>query len=411
MGDLTGDGEPYRPCGPLPHLRMRKQGPDGRTVPVSCERVEGRWKIMKFVCSGMALSEGLRRVSGALPTRTVNQVLEGVKIVTLDGGVRLTASDERTTIVTDVPATVEEEGSGVAPGKLLGEVVRGLVNGDVTVSMNNRFVFTVKGGDSRTNLAGQDAELFPALTVDAGEIALELPQGMLKRMIEKTAFCVATEDMREVLTGALLECKRGDMCMVGLDGFRMAVCKGVTCAEDCAAIIPGKALMDLGKLLGDDMAEMVQLSIGGGKLMANVAGTVFYATLIEGEFVNWRGIMPKSYATRATVGVDALRRAVDRASLIARQGNNNLVVLRMHGDEMAVESKSQIGDVHEAVSMALEGAELDIAFNVKYISDALRSVAGDEVTLNMNGAISPCTMSGDDDVIYMVLPVRTGATG
>lgn len=365
---------------------------------------------MKFVCSGMALSEGLRRVSGALPTRTVNQVLEGVKIVTLDGGVRLTASDERTTIVTDVPATVEEEGSGVAPGKLLGEVVRGLVNGDVTVSMNNRFVFTVKGGDSRTNLAGQDAELFPALTVDAGEIALELPQGMLKRMIEKTAFCVATEDMREVLTGALLECKRGDMCMVGLDGFRMAVCKGVTGAEDCAAIIPGKALMDLGKLLGDDMAEMVQLSIGGGKLMANVAGTVFYATLIEGEFVNWRGIMPKSYTTRATVGVDALRRAVDRASLIARQGNNNLVVLRMHGDEMAVESKSQIGDVHEAVSMALEGAELDIAFNVKYISDALRSVAGDEVTLNMNGAISPCTMSGADDVIYMVLPVRTGAT-
>ena len=118
---------------------------------------------MKFVCSGMELSEGLRRVGGALPNRTVNQVLEGVKIEALEGGVRLTASDERTTIVTTVPATVEEGGAGVAPGKLLTEVVRGLVNGDVTVGMNERFAFTVRGGGSRTNLAGQDADLFPAL--------------------------------------------------------------------------------------------------------------------------------------------------------------------------------------------------------------------------------------------------------
>ena len=88
---------------------------------------------MKFVCSGMELSEGLRRVGGALPNRTVNQVLEGVKIVTLDSAVRLTASDERTTIVTEVPATVEEAGEGIAPGRLLTEVVRGLVNGDVSV--------------------------------------------------------------------------------------------------------------------------------------------------------------------------------------------------------------------------------------------------------------------------------------
>jgi DNA polymerase III beta subunit len=236
----------------------------------------------------MELSEGLKRVGGALPNRTVNQVLEGVKIVTLDSGVRLTASDERTTIVTEVPATVEEAGEGIAPGRLLTEVVRGLVNGDVTVSMNNRFAFTVKGGGSRTNLAGQDADLYPAQVVVSGEHEIQMPRGMLRRMIDKTAFCVAVEDTREVLTGAALQFVKGKAYMVGLDGFRMAVCEGVTnVTEDFEAIIPGKALTDLGKLLGEGGEDdVISVDIGGGKLRATVDGTHFFATLIKGEFIN-----------------------------------------------------------------------------------------------------------------------------
>ena len=370
---------------------------------------------MKFVCSGMELSEGLRRVGGALPNRTVNQVLEGVKIEALEGGVRLTASDERTTIVTTVPATVEEGGAGVAPGKLLTEVVRGLVNGDVTVGMNERFAFTVRGGGSRTNLAGQDADLFPALPEVTGEHEVRMPRGMLRRMIDKTAFCVAVDDTREVLTGAALQFKKGQTFMVGLDGFRMSVCAGVTnVEEDFEAVVPGKALTDLGKLLsegGED--EIIAVDIGGGKLRATVDGTDFYATLIKGEYINWQAIMPKSAQTRVTLETAKLRRAVDRAALIARQGHNNLLVLRIHGDEMAVEAKSEVGDVHEAVDVEAEGAELDIAFNVKYLSDMLKNADSEEIVLNMNGAIAPCTVTavGGGDVTYMVLPVRTGATG
>lgn len=370
---------------------------------------------MKFVCSGMELSEGLRRVGGALPNRTVNQVLEGVKIVTLDSGVRLTASDERTTIVTEVPATVEEEGAGVAPGRLLTEVVRGLVNGDVTVSMNQRFAFTVKGGGSRTNLAGQDAELYPVLPEVSGEHEIQMPRGMLRRMIDKTAFCVAAEDTREVLTGAALQFVKGKAYMVGLDGFRMAVCEGVTSVmEDFEAIIPGKALTDLGKLLGDGGEDdVICVDVGGGKLRATVDGTHFFATLIKGEFINWQNIMPKSAQTRVTLDTAKLRRAVDRAALIARQGHNNLLVLRIQGDQMAVEAKSEVGDVHETVDVMTEGAALDIAFNVKYLADMLKNADAGEIEMRMNGAIAPCTVcaAGGGDVTYMVLPVRTGATG
>lgn len=370
---------------------------------------------MKFVCSGMELSEGLKRVGGALPNRNVNQVLEGVKIEAADDGVRLTASDERTTIVTVVPATVEEEGAGVAPGRLLTEVVRGLVNGDVAVSMNQRFAFTVKGGGSRTNLAGQDADLYPEMPEVAREHEIRMPRGMLRRMIEKTAFCVAAEDTREVLTGAALQFVKGRAYMVGLDGYRMAVCEGVTnVMEDFEAIIPGKALTDLGKLLGEGGEDdVISVDIGGGKLRATVDGTDFYATLIKGEFINWRNIMPKSAQTRVTLDVAKLRMAVDRAALIARQGHNNLLVLRIDNDAMAVEARSEVGDVHEAVEVELEGQALDIAFNVKYLADMLKNADAAEIEMRMNGAIAPCTVcaAGGGDVTYMVLPVRTGATG
>ena len=369
---------------------------------------------MKFVCSGMELSEGLKRVGGALPNRTVNQVLEGVKIEAVDEGVRLTASDERTTIVTTVAAIVEEEGAGVAPGKLLTEVVRGLVNGDVTVSMNQRFAFTVKGGGSRTNLAGQDAELYPALPEVSGEHEIQMPRGMLRRMIDKTAFCVAVEDTREVLTGAALQFVKGKAYMVGLDGFRMAMCEGVTSVtEDFEAIIPGKALTDLGKLLGEGGEDdVIRVDVGGGKLRATVDGTDFYATLIKGEFINWRNIMPKAALTKVVLDTAKLRRAVDRAALIARQGHNNLLVLRIQGDRMAVEARSEVGDVHETVDVETEGAALDIAFNVKYLADMLKNADSAEIAMNMNGAIAPCTVTavGGGDMTYMVLPVRTGAT-
>ena len=373
----------------------------------------GGKRTMKFRCNGADLSEGLKRVSGALPARAVKPVLDGVLVEAGGSAVRLTCTDERMTIVTSVRAEVEEDGCGVAPGRIFGEVVRGLTGADVAVSMNERFAFTLKGSGSRTNLSGQDADLFPALPEVAAERVIRMPRGMLKRMIERTAFCVASEDVREVLTGALLAFRNGTATMVGLDGFRMAVCEARTSdvVEDCRVVIPWKALSDIGKMVADDPEAFVALSIGGGKLRADVDGTSVYATLISGEYVDWKGILPKNAATRLTVAVRPLRDAVERAALIARQGNNNLLVLKVAGGEMAVEAHSQVGDSFEKLEVVQEGADLNIAFNVKYVSEALRNVDGDEISMHMNGPIAPCLIRvAGGDTTYLVLPVRTGAT-
>lgn len=366
---------------------------------------------MKFVCGADVLNDGMRKVSGALPTRTVNQILEGVLVEAGDGAVKLTCSDERMTVVTSVPAEVDEPGRGVVPGRLFGEVVKRLSGGDVTVAMNKRFAFTVKGQGSRVNLSGQDGDLFPALPEVADERVVSMPQQMLKRMIEKVAYAVAVEDMREVLTGALLEFKDGRAVMVGLDGFRLAMCEAVTSnvIEDCSVVIPGRALSDIGRMLSDEPDAFVELRIGGGKLLVALDGAEVYATLIQGEYINYRGILPKAAQTEVTVAVRPLREAVERAALIARNGNNNLLVLKVSGDEMTVEAMSQVGDSFETLEVVKQGEDAQISFNVKYIQDALKNMDSDEIVMRMNGGIAPCVMTpvGDEGVLALVLPVRT----
>ena len=370
---------------------------------------------MKFSCRATALSEGLRRVAGALPNRTTNPVLEGVKVECMGDTVKLTCTDEVTTIITEVNAKVDEPGSGIVPGKLFHEVVRGLGDADVTIAMNGKFAFTARGAGSRTNLSGQDAELFPDIPVIEDEHVIRMPQGMLKSMIERTSFCVAVDDMREVLTGALLRFeKSGTATMVGLDGFRMAMCMAMISGndDDCSAIIPGRTLLDLSRLLVDADDAFVEIRIGGGKLAASVNGTEFYVTLINGEYINYNAILPKTAKTRVCVAVDDMRKAVDRAGLIAKQGNNNLIVIKVDDDGMSVEANSQIGNVHESVQAEIYGEPVKIAFNVKYLADILKNSCLEVMEMQMNGPIAPCivTEAGGGDAKYLVLPVRTSAT-
>ena len=369
---------------------------------------------MKFTCSANTLTEALQIVTKALPGRTTNQILEGILVQTDMNEVILTCSDERITIVTRMEAYVTEPGRGVVPGKLFNEIVRRLPEGDIEITMNDRFVFTIRGAGNRTNMSGQDADLFPALPSISGEKEVSLPQDMLKDMIQKTEFAIAVEDAREVLTGCLLEIANGDVNMVALDGFRLAL-KRAKCGdvlEKLSAIIPGRAVGDIGKLLSDDPEAFATLSFGGNKRHLKLEKTEIFVILVKGEYIQYRQILPNRFATRVVVDLEPFRRGIDRAALIAREGNNNLLVLKIADGEMAIEAHSQIGDVYEKLEIQQEGANLNIAFNVKYLTDVVRFIDADQIEINLNNAISPCVITplGDQDYLHLVLPVRTGAT-
>ncbi len=369
---------------------------------------------MKFTCASQTLIDALQIVTKALPNRTTNQILEGILIETDMNEVILTCSDERITIVTRLEAYVTEPGRGVVPGKLFNEIARRLTEGDIEISMNDRFIFMIRGAGNRTNISGQDADLYPALPEISGEKEIALPQDMLRDMIQKTEFAIAVEDMREVLTGCLLEIADGDVTMVALDGFRMAL-RRAKCGdvlEKLSVIIPGRAVGDIGKLLCDDPEAFANLSFGGGKLHIKLDRTEVFVILVEGEYVQYRQILPPRFATRVVVDLEAFRKGIDRAALIAREGNNNLLILKIADGEMAIESHSQIGDVYEKLEIQQEGANINIAFNVKYLTDVVRFIDAEQIEINLNNAISPCVITplDDPDYLHLVLPVRTGAT-
>ena len=368
---------------------------------------------MRFKCMTSALIEGLQTATKALSARTTNPILEGVFLEAFGSEVVLVCSDERLTIMTRFEAEIEENGRGVVPGKLFSEIVRRLPGGEVSVSMNENHQFTLKCMGSRTNISGQNAELYPRLPTVSDDHEIKLPQEMLRDMIQKTEFAIAQEDMREVLTGCFLEISGGDVSMVGCDGFRLGL-RRAKCPEDAgtvSAIIPGRAIGDIGKLLSEGDEAFANLSFDGNRLHIRLENTDIFVILVEGEYIQYRKILPAQFATRVTVPLEDFRRCVDRASLMARESHTNWIMLRIESGRMYIESHSQIGDVHEEMDVEQEGGDMNIAFNVKYLIDVVRSIDSEQLELNLNNSVSPCvfTPKADPNYLLLVLPVRTQA--
>ena len=368
---------------------------------------------MKFSCQAQVLLGGLSTVTRVLSARTTQPILEGVLIKTSEEGLQLTCSDGAISVLTTVPAQVSEEGAVVMPGKLLLDVVRKMPQAEIKVTVNEHYVTKLSCLGVRMTLAGQAGELYPALPLVSAENSFILPQTLLREMIQQTAFAIAVEDPRKVLNGCLMELENGEARMVALDGFRLAMrlARLGESAPSLKAIIPGKAVAEIARVLEGDESKMAMLLIGGNQLMMNLESTQLYATLIEGEYINYRQILPTSWQTRVKFDRDQLAMCVERCSLIAREGKNNLIKMQIEGGRVIITSNSENGEAYEELEVEVEGDDLTIAFNVMYVSDILRVLPEGSHYLRFNSPVSPCVVCPEqgDDFLYLMLPVRVNA--
>jgi DNA polymerase-3 subunit beta len=368
---------------------------------------------MRFTCQVSELVEGLTIAARALSARTTQPILEGVLIKTGEDSLKLTCSDGSISIVTQVAAHIDEDGDIVLPGKLFLEVMRKLPGGELKASSNENFALTVRNQGSRTTIAGQDAVNYPALPLVSADNSFMLPQSLLRELIEQTVFATSGDETRIVLTGSLLEIERGELRMVALDGFRLALrlerLSGDT--TDISAILPQKALLEIARIMSDDESRMAMMLIGGSQMMINLEKTQFYTTLIDGEYIKYRQIIPGDWTTRAKVSTEMMESCVERASLMAREGRNNLIRMKVGDGRIVITSNSESGDVYEELDAEIEGEDLEIAFNVRYMMDVLRVLRDEEIYLRFNSSVSPCLICPveGDAYVYLVLPVRVHA--
>jgi len=364
---------------------------------------------MHFQCSVEHLNAALNIVTRALAARSASPILEGVLMSSTPEGLRLTCTDLALGIETYVDAVIQEEGSVILPGKILSEIIRKLPEGTLEMKINGQNVASIRCEGSRTTLSGLSADEYPALPEVGDSTAISLPKKVLRDMISRTSFAIATDEARPILMGCLLETEGNELSIVALDGFRLALRKKTFDTElpKLTAVVPGKVLNEIAKIV-EDTEEEVTLRLGASHLAADMGKTRIVARLLEGEFIRYRQILPSSWQTKICVSRSALEKAMDRASLMAREGKNNLVRMHVEDGMLIITSNAELGDVREEISIENEGRDLDIAFNVRYISDTLRAIEDENIVIRFNSNVSPCVicpLSGDH-YLYLALPVR-----
>ncbi|BAU26270.1 DNA polymerase-3 subunit beta [Aneurinibacillus soli] len=378
---------------------------------------------MEFTIQRDQFTHAINTVSKAVSSRTTIPILTGIKIVAHEDGIILTASDSDISIEQYIPAESGEHqwienitpGSIVLPSRFLGEIVRKLPGEQVTISVHDRFVTTISSGRSQFNLNGMNAEDYPRLPQIEENQVLSMPADLLKTMIRQTVFAVATTETRPILTGVMWSLENGELTFVATDSHRLTTRKATV--ESAAGlsfhnvVIPGKSLLELSKILSDD-DKLVDIVITDNQILAKVNQILFYSRILDGTYPDTSRIIPQNMKTEMILSTKEFLGAIERASLLARDGKNNVVRLFTRPDGV-IEISSNIPEVgtvtEEIVPSSTEGEDVKISFNAKYMIDSLRVVDSTEIRIGFTGAMSPFIIRPTDHdwILHLILPVRT----
>lgn len=361
---------------------------------------------MKFISEKSSLIKAISIVEKAISSKPAMPILEGIyiKADTEKGMVTCIGTDLEMEIESEFSSNIVESGSIVLDSKMFGEIIRKLPDADVTVETNDTQVI-ITCLFSRFELAGMNPNGYPNMPEIESLGELEIESKILKDMVKSTSFAIAVDDKRLVLTGALIECADGYIKVVAIDGYRMALRQAKTDSGSFKAIIPGKTLNEIVKIL--DIGKM-RISMDLNQIVFQWEGVKVVSRLITGEYMNYNNVIPKETPTKIKVKTKDFCQAIDRAALMAGDDKKRPVILNIVNDTVVITSNSSTGKTREEVRCEQEGAGLEIGFNPKYLMDALKSIEDDETELRLSSSVGPAVFMPVDreGYVYMCLPVR-----
>lgn len=364
---------------------------------------------MKLICEGLDLSDAVLKVIKATAVRTTNPILEGIKLSAKEDSLTLSATDLEISIEKTIPADVKIPGEVVVPGKFFADFVKKLSNEQIELSQTEQNTIKIKYTDSEGYLQCLAAEEFPVIKSLTNPEKITIGCSDLKELIDKTIFSVAIDDARPILKGCLFELDHGTLTSVALDGYRLAMVKSnveASCPK-LSCIVPARSLSEISKLINVEN-DKIDILISQNHLLINDGSIKIMTRLLEGEFINYRQVIPAQTNITIVVNKSQLEDALERASLLARMDKNNLVKFDIRDKVLTLTSASNIGNVTENLTISLEGKNLSIAFNARYLSDCMHSISDEFIKINFTSQIAPCTICSaeEDKYLYLILPVR-----
>ncbi|HZG70373.1 MAG TPA: DNA polymerase III subunit beta [Chondromyces sp.] len=377
---------------------------------------------MKFSIQKDRLVQSVQDVMKAVSSRTTIPILTGIKVTATTEGVTLTGSDSDISIESYIPneedekviVEIKEQGAVVLPAKFFSEIVKKLPSDTVEIEVESSFQTAIRAGQAEFNLNGLDPEEYPHLPQLEEENIFKLPTDLLKAIVRQTVFAVSTSETRPILTGVNWVVSNGELICIATDSHRLALRKApieIDSEVNYNVVIPGKSLNELSKIL-DDTNEPVEIVITDNQVLFRAKHLLFFSRLLEGNYPDTSRLIPTESKTKIGLNAKEFLQAIDRASLLAREGRNNVVKLSMdEGEMIEISSNSpEIGKVTEHVrSQSIEGEGLKISFSAKYMMDALKALEGSEVTIEFTGAMRPFIIRPlyEESILQLILPVRT----
>lgn len=362
---------------------------------------------MKFTCGKQDLMKAINTVIKATYSRSVKSILECIHLKAEGEEVVLDAFDTVTAIRSRAFATIEQAGETAIPARLLQEIVGKFPDGEITFYRTEEAGICLKTDNASAFLQEMDASQFPAFPELKGT-SFTLTQGELKSLIEGTAFSVYVGEDKPIFTGLLLEAREGQLSMVGIDGVRLAkrsLKRDV--AEELRIVIPSKALKDATKLLNEEEEEL-NIYFNDSACFFTVGNTEIYTRLLDGNYMNYDEIIPKTYKTRVRVLTRQFESSLEMVSVMAKEDSSNLVKMEVFENYVELKSNSEYGTSSVETPVYVEGEMLKIAFNARYMLDVFRAIEDESVYMEFESRLHPCVVKPleGEGFLYLVVPVN-----
>ena len=362
---------------------------------------------MKFRISKEAFLDGLQKVQHVVSSRTTLPILSNVLLVARDGRIQFTTTDLDVGITGSVEAQIEKEGATTLPAKRLVSIIRELPSSEVEVSVDAKNHASIRSGPSFFKIIGLGEAEFPPLPDFEGAKIFKIPQVTLRDGLKKTSYAISTDETRYVLNGIFTSFRDGKMTLVATDGRRLAMVDAdleFPASHETDVIIPTKAVQELQRLLGDSGEVVVKLS--DSQISFTVGDSLLASKLIEGNYPNYRQVIPGDSNERVVIGREALLETVRRVSLLSSDKSNSVKLVFSENHIEVTANSPDVGEAQESMDVIYQGPPMQIAFNPEFLQAPLRALDSADVYLDLIDEMSPGVLRIEGTFLYVLMPMR-----
>jgi DNA polymerase-3 subunit beta len=369
------------------------------------------------------LASAVNQVMKAVSLKTTIPILTGIKITADPEKLTLTGSNSDISIKSFIPAeekdeenaVIETAGSIILPSQIFSELVRKLPEETVHISVDSRLITTINSGSTEFTLNGLDPDEYPVLPSIEEKNVFSIRKDLLKDVIRQTVYAVSVSETRPVLTGVKWTLQSHRLECVATDSHRLSqrtipIDNGNQ-AEKRTLVIPGSSLNELAKILDDGDDSSADIVMTANQILFKSSNVEFYSRLLDGNYPDTSRLIPTESKTTLTLATKELYKAIERASLLAKEERNNVVKLRTENGTVEISSQSlELGRVFETLNPEkMEGEPLRISFSAKFMMDALGKIDSENVEIHFIGPMRPIIIRpiGENDILMLILPIRT----